>query len=206
MMMIDGATAADLSVIYGGAEQKTSDFAKIVESLACAVDVRDSHTAQHLYRSSMLASACLEQIDYDLSLDEDTGFGFLLHDVGKIGIPDSILSKPGPLEADEWLVMQQHPEMGVRIVEPIGFGSRTIDVIRHHHERWDGLGYPNKIAGTDIPLAARVFSVADTYDALTTDRPYRNALSKKVALQTIAADAGTRLDPHVVATFIAMVA
>lgn len=154
----------------------------------------------------MLASACLEQIDYDLSLDEATEHGFMLHDIGKIGIPDEILRKDGPLTSDQWETMKQHPEIGVRIVEPIGFSQHTIDVILFHHERWDGLGYPYGLEGTEIPLSARVFAVADVFDALTTDRPYRAALGKSKAIRQISVEAGRRFDPQVVAAFIAMVA
>lgn len=177
------------------------DRGRIVEALACAVGIKDSHTGQHLYRASLLATACLEQIDYELSLDDDTSYGFMLHDIGKIGVPDSILVKPGELTPAEWIIMRAHPEMGVRIVDPIGFSNRTTDVILYHHERWDGSGYPYKLEGTDIPLAARVFAVADTYDALTTARPYRNAIDKRLALRHIENGAGTNYDPKVVAAF-----
>jgi putative nucleotidyltransferase with HDIG domain len=206
-MVVSTGAVSDLRVIRSvTANVVGQDLNKVVEALACAVEFKDSPTASHLYRSAMLASACLEQIDYELSLDEATSHGFLLHDIGKIGVPDSILCKAGELTDEEWEIMRSHPEMGVQIVEPIGFGRATVDVILHHHERWDGRGYPYKLEGEEIPLAARVFAVADTYDALTIDRPYRAALSKKEALRYIALEAGSAYDPTVVAAFIGMVA
>lgn len=201
-MAMNGALLGDLRV----ERDDVKDLGRIVEALACAVEIKDSHTGQHLYRSALLASACLEQIDYELSLCDDVGYGFLLHDVGKIGVPDSILTKPGELTEVEWAIMKSHPRMGVQIVEPIGFSQNTLDVISYHHERWDGTGYPEALEGNDIPLAARVFAVADTYDALTTDRPYRAALSKDSAIRYISTEAGARFDAQVVAAFIALVA
>lgn len=202
-MAIHGAVAvSDLRI---ETSVRTEDLGRIVEALACAVEIKDASTAEHLYRSSLLASACLEQIDYELSLDDETGFGFMLHDIGKIGVPDSILQKQGELTAEEWVIMRSHPEMGVRIVEPIGFSQRTKDVILFHHERYDGTGYPYGIEGEEIPLSARVFAVADTFDALTSVRPYRGAIDKETAIRYISMGAGTRFDPNVVAAFIALV-
>lgn len=199
----NGAAAADLRVIHDEpAPGMTVDRSALVESLAYAVEIKDAHTGQHMYRTALLASGCLEMIDYDLSLDESINFGFLLHDIGKIGVPDYILRKPGELSEEEWEIMRAHPEMGARIVEPMGFEDRTLEVILYHHERWDGMGYPYGIEGEDIPLAARVFAVADTYDALTCERPYKTAATKDVALHYIALEAGTRFDPLVAATFI----
>jgi HD-GYP domain-containing protein (c-di-GMP phosphodiesterase class II) len=128
----------------------------------------------------------------------------MLHDVGKIGIPDAILNKPGPLDTDEWTVMQGHPEMGIRIVDPVGFGDATTDIILSHHEHWNGNGYPNRLRGDEIPLAARVFAVADAYDAITSDRPYRPAAPKTIALDEIRRDAGQRFDPDIVDLFVGL--
>lgn len=194
---------ADLRIIRD--ETPTVERSALVESLAYAVEIKDAHTGAHMYRTALLASACLETIDYDLSLDEGVSFGFLLHDIGKIGVPDHILRKPGELNEQEWEIMRAHPEMGARIVAPMGFEDHTLDVIRFHHERWDGGGYPYGIEGTDIPLAARVFAVADTYDALTCERPYRTAIEKDIALHYISLEAGAQFDPEVVSSFISMI-
>ncbi len=180
------------------------DLGPIVESLACAVQIRDLSPNQHVYRSTILANACLDRIDPRLAADPQVNFGFMLHDVGTIGLPDAILNKPGPLTDGEWAIMKTHPEMGARIVEPVGFSSRALDVILFHHESWNGSGYPQGLAGDVIPLAARVFAVADAYDAMTSPRPYRAAMTKEDALTTIASLAGSRFDPYVVDVFMGL--
>jgi HD-GYP domain-containing protein (c-di-GMP phosphodiesterase class II) len=173
-----------------------------VESLAALVEAKDAETGRHLYRSALLASACLESIDPYLAMEQEILFGFVLHDVGKVAVPDRILKKPGPLSSAEWSMMRRHPENGVQIAERSGFTSLTTDVILAHHERWDGAGYPFGLIRTEIPLSARVFAVADSYDAMTSRRPYRPALSKSAAKAVIAAGAGTRFDPQVVTAFL----
>src|ERR1700761_8748976 len=128
-------------------------------------------------------------------------FGFLLHDVGKVAIPDAILYKPDRLNDKERALMAQHPVIGAQIVRGIEFLAQAAQVVRHHHERWDGTGYPDGLAGEDIPLAARVFAVADTLDALTTDRPYRPGASFADARVEINRHVGTQFDPKVVAAY-----
>jgi ribonuclease P protein subunit RPR2 len=184
-------------------EKRKKDVATI-EALAAAVEARDMTTGKHLERVGALATKCMQTIDPELAAMEEVAYGFTLHDVGKIGIPDHILKKPGPLTEDEWTVMRGHPEMGVRIVEPVGFSDKTTQIILCHHERWDGSGYPNKLRGDEIPLEARVFSVADAYDAMTSDRPYRAAMDRVITLDTIKGSAGTMFDPDVVDVFVGM--
>ena len=128
-------------------------------------------------------------------------FGFLLHDVGKVAVPDAILFKTGPLTDEEYSLIAQHPVTGAEILRDVTFLGDGIDVVRHHHERWDGQGYPDRLQGEEIPLSARVFAVADTLDALTTDRPYRPAVSWDVARDIILDAAGTQFDPAVVAAY-----
>ena len=183
------------------AEKRLRDLATI-EALAAAVEARDLNTGRHLFRVKELALNTLEAIDPGLARNEEVGYGFTLHDVGKIGIPDAILNKPGPLDTNEWDVMRAHPELGLKIVEPIGFSHSATDVILCHHERWDGSGYPSGIKGDDIPLAARVFTIADAYDAMTSDRPYRGAMDKASALSVIERRSGTHFDPQVAKVFI----
>ncbi len=130
--------------------------------------------------------------------------GGLLHDIGKIGIPDVILLKPGPLTDEEWQIMRQHPEIGARIVANVPFLSDVIPIIRGHHERWDGSGYPQGLRGEQIPLLARIFAVADAFDALISDRPYRKGIFLKTALAYLKEHAGTLFDPEIVAAFIQM--
>jgi HD-GYP domain-containing protein (c-di-GMP phosphodiesterase class II) len=126
----------------------------------------------------------------------------LLHDIGKIGISDAILLKPGPLSPEEWVIMRSHPEIGRQILESIPFLRDAIPVVHHHHERWDGTGYPLGLSGPAIPLGARIFALADAFDAMTFDRPYSTAISLEAARDRIRDSAGTHFDPGVVATFL----
>jgi putative two-component system response regulator len=127
--------------------------------------------------------------------------GSLLHDIGKIGISDTILHKPSPLTNEEWKAMRFHPDIGARIIEDIPFLQDTLPIIRYHHERWDGSGYPAGLSGQDIPLQARIFAVADAFDALTSDRPYRQRISVNEALVYLKEQAGILFDPEIVAAF-----
>jgi response regulator RpfG family c-di-GMP phosphodiesterase len=186
-------------------EKRDRDIATI-KALAAAVEARDYGTGRHLTRVTDLACQTMLAVDPELARNEELAYGFTLHDVGKIGVPDSVLNKPGPLNEEEWASMRQHPEIGVRIVEPIGFSPTATDVILDHHERWDGRGYPNGLAGEEIPIAARVFAVADAFDAMTSDRPYRAAMPKDEAIEVIRLESGGHYDPHVVEVFDEVVA
>jgi HD-GYP domain-containing protein (c-di-GMP phosphodiesterase class II) len=130
--------------------------------------------------------------------------GFLLHDIGKLAVPDAILNKPGRLDPDELAVMRQHPEAGAAILEGVPGLGRALGVVRHHHERWDGGGYPAGLRGEDIPLWARIFAVVDTLDAMTSERPYARRRSLAEALAEVRANAGTQFDPAVVHGLLAM--
>ncbi|MFN2595098.1 MAG: HD domain-containing phosphohydrolase [Actinomycetota bacterium] len=181
-------------------EKRKRDLATI-QALAGAVEARDSVTGRHQMRVTQLATQCLAKADPALARNEEVSFGFMLHDIGKIGIPDAILNKPGPLDSQEWSVMRTHPELGVRIVEPIGFSKSATEIILTHHERWDGRGYPLGLSKEEIPLTSRAFSVADAYDAMTSDRPYRPAMDPADALDQIRQSAGSLYDPDVVDLF-----
>jgi HD-GYP domain-containing protein (c-di-GMP phosphodiesterase class II) len=126
----------------------------------------------------------------------------LLHDIGKIGIPDAILLKPGPLTPDEWTIMRRHPDIGKRLIEGIPFLRGAVPIVYSHHEKWDGSGYPLALKGEDIPLGARIFSVVDAFDAMTFDRPYSRAVPFEAAKSEIKRCAGTHFDPAVVAAFL----
>lgn len=174
-----------------------------VRALADAVEARDAYTGKHAERVAAyglaLARACGMRVD-----EPHIEFGFLLHDIGKVAISDSILHKPGLLTVPERDAMRQHPVIGDEIVSGIDFLSEARHVVRSHHERWDGTGYPDRLARDEIPLAARVFAVADTFDALTSDRPYRAAASFASARAVIADGAGSQFDPDVAAAFGAL--
>src|SRR5204862_1356786 len=132
----------------------------------------------------------------------DLAHGVLLHDIGKIGIPDAILLKPGPLTPDEWKTMRTHPEIGKRLIEKIPFLHGAVPIVYCHHEKWDGAGYPRGLAGEAIPLNARIFSVVDAFDAMTFDRPYSKAIPFEAAIAEIKRCSGTHFDPHVVESFL----
>jgi HD-GYP domain-containing protein (c-di-GMP phosphodiesterase class II) len=158
-------------------------YLDMIKTLAFVVEAKDPSTRAHLQRTHDYAVALAEAVDPELAADEQLRYGFLLHDVGKVGIPEGVLNKPGPLDAEEWEVMRAHPLLGVQMVAGIKSLGSAVEVIRCHHERWDGQGYPTGLAGEAIPAGARVFSVADAFDAMTSDRAYRKALSFDQACQ-----------------------
>lgn len=180
-------------------QEKRLKDAKVIEALASAVEAKDRYTGGHAQRVATLALQIAGAVDPALESSEELRYGFVLHDIGKIGVPEEILLKEGPLTDQEWEVMRTHPEIGVNIISPIGFGRFVEGVVRHHHERWDGKGYPHGLATEEIPIGARIFSVADAYDAMTTDRPYRRRVSRGSALSELRSKAGSQFDPESVA-------
>ena len=170
----------------------------VIESLAAAVEAKDTVTSRHLKAVSRLATQLARQVEPSLCDDDDFLFGCLLHDVGKIGVPEKILMKPGALTADEWEVMRRHPATGARVVRPLGLSPVVTDIVLYHHERWDGRGYPEGRSGEEIPLSARIFSVCDALEAMTAARPYRSPLPANVAFERVRLEAGQQFDPVVV--------
>ena len=208
--------ARELSGLYKAERLRTRELEAALEdvremyvstmtSLAQIVEAKDSGTRGHLDRTQRYGLALATRVDPQLALQPEVAYGFFLHDIGKVGIPESVLCKPGPLTDDEWNVMRGHPAIGAAIVEPIRFLQGAVEIVRTHHERWDGAGYPAGLAGEQIPLAARVFAIADSFDAMTSDRPYRAALSFEEALEEVRAGAGSQFDPTVVGAFFDMV-
>jgi len=173
-----------------------------MKTLAQVVEAKDRTTRGHLDRAHSLGVELVRRIDPELAERPEVGYGFFLHDIGKVGIPEYILCKNGALSDPEWSVMREHPTIGAQIVAPIQFLGDAVEVIRHHHERFDGTGYPSRMRGEEIPLAARVFAVADSYDAMTSDRPYRDAMPKERALEEISEGSGSQFDPDVVEVFL----
>jgi len=200
--------AADLRETFkeerASAHQLHRSYMLTVRALASAVEARDAYTGRHAERVAAYGLELATAAGMRLSEEPQIEFGFLLHDVGKVAVPDAILFKPGPLTPAERGIIEQHPLTGFDIVRDIEFLGAARDVIRSHHERWDGHGYPDGLGGTEIPLAARVFAVADTIDALTTNRPYRRASSFAKARSIIVRDAGTHFDPEIVAVYDAL--
>ncbi len=180
------------------AEEVTASYVATVRALTNAVEARDAYTGKHAERVAAYGLELAKRIDPGLAANQQVEFGFLLHDVGKVAIPDGILHKPEPLADEEQILMRRHVIIGFEILAGIEFLGEAAQIVRSHHERWDGAGYPDGLAGEDIPLAARVFSVADSLDAITTDRPYRQGVSLAKARVEIASESGTQFDPAVV--------
>lgn len=166
-----------------------------------ALDLRDRETEGHSARVTALAVRLAQAMGISGEQLEHVRRGAMLHDIGKIGVPDAILHKPGPLADDEWAVMRKHPEFAYTLLAPIDFLRPVLDIPYCHHERWNGTGYPRGLAGEHIPLAARIFAVVDVWDALRSDRPYRRAWSHERTLRYLRMHAGTLFDPDVVRTF-----
>lgn len=178
------------------------DVDRALLTLAAAVDAKDPWERGHLERV----------VDYSLRLGRALGMdarqlrnlrcGAILHDMGKLGVPEAILNKAGPLSPSDWQHIRLHPIIGERICQPLGQEREVMEVVRYHHERFDGRGYPDGLAGRQIPLVGRVVALADAYDALTTDRPYREKLSPQQAQAVLRVEAGQQFDPELVALFL----
>lgn len=195
--------AAEIKAAYNMLE---ATYDQTLASLISALDARDRETEGHSLRVSQLAVKLGETLGFSPEQLKVLERGALLHDIGKIGISDTILHKPGPLTEEEWKIMRKHPDIGAGIVEGIPFLEDTIPLIRHHQERWNGSGYPDGLKGERIPLLARLFAVVDAFDALTSNRPYRQSVSAQKAIQYIVDHAGILFDPTIVKAFQKMIA
>ena len=177
----------------------------VIVALANAVEAKDELTERHCQRLATLARELAVAAGVDPHELRAIVLGAMLHDVGKIGIADSLLTKPAPLTDAEWTVMRRHPLIGETICEPLRGSRQFLPVIRHHHERWDGTGYPDRLRGAAIPLGARIVGLVDAFDAIVHDRPYRPARSVAQALDEIGALAGRQFDPALVAAFVPLI-
>lgn len=189
----------DLQEAY---RQLQETYRATLETLGAALDSRDVGTEAHSRRVHGYAMATAREHGLTEPELTDLAHGVLLHDIGKIGIPDAILLKPGPLTPEEWAIMKRHPEIGKRLIEKIPFLRGAVPVVYCHHERWDGTGYPQGLRGEAIPLGARIFAVVDAFDAMTFDRPYSRAIPFDAARAEIKRCAGTHFDPAVVESFL----
>jgi len=184
-------------------EVETEEFdVETVATLLAAVEVKDLETEGHNHRVAELCVKIGHEMGMNASELRVLARAGLLHDVGKLGIPDAILQKPGPLENWEWTIMKTHPELGIDIIKRTGHMDRELLGVLHHHERLDGSGYPYGLAGDEIPVEARIVAVADTYDVLISDRPYRKARSNAEARSIVVQEAGTHLDRRVVSALL----
>ena len=177
-----------------------------LQALSNALDVRDTETEGHSRRVVEYMELVIRELHVPTADLAMLRRGALLHDIGKIGVPDDVLRKPAALSEAEWALMKRHPEHGARIIAQIPFLGEVSRIVRHHHERWDGRGYPDRLAGEAIPLGARIFAVADSFDAMTSDRPYRRAMSVDEARREVARCRGTQFDPMVVDVFMGIAA
>ena len=197
--------AADLRETFKSERERSAQlqasYMATVRALANAVEARDAYTGRHAERVAAYGLKLAEAYGMRLGDHPEIEFGFLLHDIGKVAVPDAILYKPEPLTEAERALMERHTVIGFEILRDVHFLGEARDVVRSHHERGDGKGYPDRLAREQIPLAARMFAVADTLDALTTDRPYRPASSLAEARRIIGTLSGTQFDPYVVQGF-----
>jgi putative nucleotidyltransferase with HDIG domain len=179
-----------------------SAYRETVSALATALGTKDTGTRQHSQRVQRYALELATVIDPVMAADPALEYGFLLHDIGKIGVPDQILLKPAPLSEAEWRLMKAHTVLGAQMIGGVNFLQEAgVQVVRSHHERWDGSGYPDGLVGEEIPLGARIFAVADAVDAITNHRPYREAQSWRACRHEVVAERGKQFDPDVVDAF-----
>jgi putative nucleotidyltransferase with HDIG domain len=177
-------------------------YVEAVGAVVAAIDRRDHQSAGHSYRVAFFAVALAQEMGFQGDTLRAIEWGALLHDVGKIAVPDAILRKVGPLTDEEWHIMRQHPNWGYEMLADVQFLKPALEIIYNHHERWDGGGYPRGLKEGEIPMSARIFAVVDTYDAITSDRHYRRARSHKAATQELSRVASSQLDPAVVEAFV----
>jgi putative two-component system response regulator len=177
---------------------------QVIFTMAAAAEAKDPETEHHLRRMAVYAV----RLGKELRLDERQllllRYGGIVHDIGKIGVSEAILQKPGPLTPEEWVEIRRHPLIGERICAPLRMSSALAPIVRHHHERWDGSGYVDGLAGEEIPLLARVIGVVDAFDAMSADRPYRKAMPFEHVLAVLNAGRGSHWDPDITATFVQM--
>jgi len=191
----EAAIAVSNALLFDELQQS---YFNTITALIKAMEAKDPYTHGHSDRVKKYALAIAEEMNLsENNIDLIKRFG-VLHDIGKIGIPIRILSKPGKLTKEEWKIIKSHPRIGVTIIETIDFMKSARPIILSHHERYDGKGYPMRLRDKKIPLLAKIFSIADAYDAMLSDRPYRKAFDKEYALSELARGAGTQFDPRFV--------
>jgi putative nucleotidyltransferase with HDIG domain len=199
------ALASVLGLTLDNVRLYNHEYQGMLYLLCSALDERDQVTDGHSRRVAAFSVAVARELNLAGDYLLDVERAGILHDIGKLAVPDGILSKPGPLTPEEWQEMRRHPDVGYQLVRDVPFLGRAAEIVYAHHERFDGTGYPRAIKGEDIPLGARIFAVVDTYDAITSDRPYRLARPHEYALEEIRRHAGTQFDPMVVAAFLTAV-
>jgi HD-GYP domain-containing protein (c-di-GMP phosphodiesterase class II) len=204
------ALAIENATLFTGLQQSNVDltlaYDATIEGWSRALDMRDEETEGHTQRVTEMTVRLAQAFGMRDTELVHIRRGSLLHDIGKMGVPDGILLKPGALTDEEWTIMRKHPYFAFEMLSPIHYLKPALDIPYCHHEKWDGSGYPRGLKDEQIPLPARLFAVVDVYDALTSDRPYRAAWSKEKALEHIRSGSGTHFDPHVVGVFMRLIA
>ncbi len=194
---------AQLRVVQQPEQFETPD--SVFFTLAMTAEAKDTYTSGHLRRMEYYCRRLAMAVGMTGEELVAIRYGAILHDIGKIRISDTILTKPGPLNPEEFAALKQHTNHGAQLVSHIRFADKVIPIVLGHHEKWDGTGYPHGLRGTDIPIGARIVAIADAYDAMTTDRPYRKALSQLEALRRLRAKRGIQWDPQLVDMFCALI-
>jgi putative nucleotidyltransferase with HDIG domain len=200
------AIAVENSMLFQGLQRSNFELAMAydatIEGWSRALDLRDRETEGHTQRVTDMTLKLARKMGLSDERLVSIRRGGLLHDIGKMGIPDTILHKPEPLSDEEQLIMRQHPQLAYDMLEPIAYLRNSLDIPYCHHEKWDGTGYPRGLSGTQIPLEARLFAIVDVWDALTSDRPYRKSWPRKKALDYIRNESGKHFDTHLVEIFL----
>ena len=203
------AIAIDNSELFSGLQRSNTELAlaydTTLEGWSRAMDLRDKETEGHTQRVTELTVRLARALDVQEEELVHIRRGALLHDIGKIGVPDAILLKPGPLNEDEWAIMRRHPSLAYDLLSPIPFLRPALNIPYCHHEKSDGTGYPRGLKGEQIPLSARIFAVVDVWDALRSDRPYRKGWPEEKARDYVRSNSGIHFDPRVVQVFLGLV-
>jgi HD-GYP domain-containing protein (c-di-GMP phosphodiesterase class II) len=209
MLSTQAAIAIDNGELFDNLQRSNMDlmvaYDSTLEGWASALELRDEETEGHARRVTEMTERLALAVGVQGQELNNIRRGALLHDIGKMGIPDQILLKPGPLTEEEWKVMRTHPELAYKLIAPISFLRPAIDIPYCHHEKWDGTGYPRGLKGQDIPLSARLFAIIDVWDALSSDRPYRKAWDEKRVYDYLDSQSGTHFDPEILKIFLTQV-
>ena len=211
LVMVAGqaAIAIDSAMMFSELQRSNVELSlaydSTIEGLSRALDLRDKETKEHTFRVTDITVKLATRLGIKQSDLIHVRRGAILHDIGKVAIPDQILFKPGPLVEEEWDIMRRHPDIAVELLSPVAYLEPALAIPHWHHEKWDGSGYPDGLRQEDIPFAARLFALADVYDALTSNRPYRSAWSKWDAVEYIEDQAGSHFDPRIVPEFLDLI-
>ena len=211
LVMVAGqaAIAIDSAMMFSELQRSNVELSlaydATIEGLSRALDLRDKETKEHTFRVTDITVKLATRLGVKHTDMIHIRRGAILHDIGKVAIPDQILFKPGPLAQEEWEIMRKHPDIAVELLSPVSYLEPALEIPHWHHEKWDGSGYPDGLRQEDIPFAARLFAVADVYDALTSNRPYRSAWPKWDAVEYIENQAGTHFDPRIVPEFLDLI-